>query len=131
MNPLLFATVALIFALASALAAFWAWKRAIAAAKYAEDCAHWVNENNKRAKIVRLEAELTQLFDSVASVRESMHKIRSRLAMRERREKEKNGQDRSEFPNTAEGRDAERAALEKELAESGRLNPRIHLQGRK
>jgi hypothetical protein len=131
MNPLLFASFAAIFALGAALCAIWAVFRAAKAANYAAECANWMNENNKRAKIVRLEGELTELFDSVASLRESLHKIRSRLAMRERRDKEKTAQASPEFANTPEGRDAERAALEKELAESGRLNPRIHLMGQK
>ena len=98
-------------------------------AAYARSCADWVADNNKRTKILRLEAELTTVVDDIAALRETLHKMRSRIGMRELREKKKEAETTPEFANTQEGRDAERVALEKELAESGRLNARIHQNG--
>ena len=123
MIPYILAGSALIFALVAAVLAY-------IAARHAQLSAHYVAENNKRTKLVRFEAELTGLVDDVSAIRESMHKLRSRIGMRELRERKKGAPDAPQYDDSPAGRDAERADLEKELAESGRLNPRIHqLQG--
>ena len=98
-------------------------------AAYAKSCADWMAENNKRSKVVRLEAEMTEIVDSMVAIREALHKMRSRAGMREYRAKQKEAENDAPAADTPEGRDAERAALEAELAKSGRLNARIHQQG--
>lgn len=45
------------------------------------------------ARMTKLEAEMTEVLDALQAVRASMHKLRSRVGMRERREREKNGHD--------------------------------------
>lgn len=122
MIPYILAGLALIFALMAALYAGNAAADAAAAA-------NWVADNNKRTKIARFEAELTGLVDDVSAIRESMHKLRSRIGMRELRERKKGAPDAAQFDKSPEGRDAERAALEKELSDKGMLNARIHLAG--
>ena len=82
------------------------------------------------AKFAQLEAEMTDQASAIDGVRLAMTKIRARLNAQTR----KNGKIASATPendlNTSEGRDAERTALEKELASSGKLNPRIHSIGK-
>ncbi len=130
MNPSFLAIFALIFAFLAVGCGVWAVFQALRAASYSSECANWMKANNKRAKIVALESELTEVVDSMASIRESLHKMRSRLAMRERRDQAKEPE-KAAYDSTPEGRDAERAALEAELAQSGRLTPKIHLMGNK
>ncbi len=123
MIPSILAGLAVIFALGAVVLAYVAARNAQLSAQYCQ-------ENNKRTKLTRFEAELTGLVDDVSAIRESMHKLRSRIGMRELRERKKSADSPVEFDASPAGRDAERAALEKELAESGRLTPRIHnLQG--
>ena len=129
MNPLYLATFALIFALVGVLCAIWALNLAARARDYASDCAKWMDKNNEKTKIVALEAEITEIVDSMSSIRESLHKMRSRIGMREYRDRKKAAEKAPQFDKTPEGRDAERAALEKELQDKGMLNARIHLAG--
>lgn len=81
------------------------------------------------AKFAELEAELTDQASAIDGVRLAMTKIRARLNAQTRQ----TGKTRSEAPefdtSTAEGRDAERAALEKELALAGKLTPTVHSKG--
>lgn len=122
MIALILSATAAVFALVGVAFGLLAIQRAHEAVEY---CA----QNNKKARQVALEAEMTEISDSLQSVRESLHKLRSRNSMRERRAKEKNGDARPEHDlQTQEGRDAARLELEAELAQSGRLNPRIHQQ---
>lgn len=81
------------------------------------------------AKFAELESELTDQASAIDGVRSTMTKIRARLNAQATRNK-KSAQNGSEFDlSTQAGRDAERAALEKELALSGKLNPSIHQRG--
>jgi hypothetical protein len=81
------------------------------------------------AKFAELEAELTDQASAIDGVRLAMTKIRARLNAQGRRS-EKSRQNGSGLdPNSPEGRDAERAELEKELALAGKLSPTIHQRG--
>lgn len=119
MIELFLASIALIFAFLSVVFAARAAADARLSARYCES-------ENKRAKLVRLEAEITELSDSLESVRESLKKLRSRQGMRDLRERRKNEPEKPTFDNTPEGRDAERAELERELSQRGMLSPKIH-----
>lgn len=120
MIELLVAGFALIFALGAAVFA-------IAAAKDARLSAHYCEQNNKRSKLAALEAEVTDLSDSLATIRDSLKKLRSRQGMRDLREKRKNAPETSSIDeSTPEGRDLARAELERELTQKGMLNPNIH-----
>lgn len=92
----------------------------------------WVKTQNKRsvalAKLAEIEMEMTSLDDSIKSMMKTLKSLRSRASMRDRRARESE----PEPPDltTEAGRSIARAELEAELAKSGRLNPRVHSNGR-
>lgn len=122
MTPQILSAIALLFSTVALFLAYNAAKNAMASAEY---CAL----QNKRSKMVRLEAELTDMTDSIQGIRESMHKLRSRIGMREYRDRQKEPEKPAHDPNSPEGRDAERAELEKELQDKGMLHSRVHQIG--
>jgi hypothetical protein len=81
-------------------------------------------------KITRIQAELTDQADSLASLHEMLRTLRSRIGMRElraRRKGAKNEPEQPEYDMTTEaGRTQARYALEAELARDGRLHSRAH-----
>lgn len=91
-----------------------------------------VRTQNKRsvalAKLAELETELTSQADSLQSIMKTLKTIRSRVTMRERRAAA--ADEKTPDLTTETGRTIARAELEAELAKSGRLNPRVHLNGR-
>lgn len=71
------------FAVLLALAALVVAAQAV---KYARDCTQWIELNNKQSlelkKLMEIETELTMHADLIEGVRKSMHKLRSRIHMR-------------------------------------------------
>ena len=78
------------------------------------------------AKFAELEAEMTDQASAIDGVRLAMTKIRARLNAQGKKKAHAAHSGSENDLNTQEGRDAERAALEKELALTGKLNPSIH-----
>lgn len=109
----------------------------ISARFFCRDAVQWLSESNARStslrKLTEIEAEMAEITDSVFSLHESLKKLRGRQSMRElrqrRKEAETDAQATDHDLNTQEGRDAARAELEAELAKSGKLTPRIHING--
>ncbi len=98
----------------------------------------FVRRQNKRAlslrRLAQIEAELTELTDAVASTHQMLKKLRSRIGMRDLRQRRKGAQGANgaaaEYDLTTEaGRTAARQALEAELALAGKLHARTHLKG--
>lgn len=82
------AGVACLFGLAAYVTA---WR----SVKYASDAAYFCEKNNKASttlkKMTELQIEMTEITDSVVALQTSLHKLRSRIGMRDlakRREKE-------------------------------------------
>ena len=78
--PTVLAGVACLFALA-------AWVTSMRAVRYSSDAAEFCQKNNKASvslkKMTALEIEMTEITDSVGSLHTSLHKLRSRVGMRE------------------------------------------------
>lgn len=80
-------------------------------------------------QLSKLEGEMTLQADSLTSLHESLSKLRSRVGMRELRQRRKDGPEAVEDDLTTEaGRTAARTRLESQLASTGRLNARSHLR---
>lgn len=95
------------------------------ARQYANDCAIYVQEGNKRsvslAKIAKLEAELTELSDSYSELLKSFRKLRARTNMRERRAKDANGVESGDVPSDPDQRAAYKRQLRNSLKIKGLL----------
>ena len=115
---------ALIFALVAVVLAVRAHQSALNAVQFC-------GRTNSRAKLSRVEADVTEIFDTLEKLQKLLRKINARTTMQDRREKDKSESTVPKYPDTPEGRDAERSALEAELMASGKLNPRIHQLGAK
>ena len=70
---------------------------AVVAVMYAISAVKFVRTYNKKsvalAKLAELEAELTDQADAISQVNSSLKKLRSRITMRQRREDESNSSD--------------------------------------
>lgn len=75
----------------AATACYFAWL----ARNDAAVCAKWIEQNNAKSKslseIARLSADLTELDDAYHALLDSHKKLRSRIGMREIRERRKKG----------------------------------------
>lgn len=83
---------------AAALFAALSWRISRKSRDDAATLAGWVHENNKAsvslARLTELETELTELTDSYSALMKSHRKLRSRIGMRENRERGRdNGSD--------------------------------------
>lgn len=116
----------ILFACASAFTltiAVYGWIKAAQAAKYAESCAEYVQQANKRSvtlkRVAELETQLTELYDAYHALLSSHKKLRSRIGMREHREKKKTPQ------NGAQMDDSDRAVLKEQLRDQLRREGRL------
>ena len=61
--------------------------------KFVSDTEEFIRKSNTAskslAKLTKIEAELTEHADSIASLHQTLHKLRSRVGMRELRQREK------------------------------------------
>ena len=96
------------------------WIRAIGI--YARNAVHYIETQNKRsvslAKIAEVESSLTELLDSYDSLLKSHKKLRSRIGMREVREKRKLEDDP---PMSTEGKEQWKREMRLKLRQSGAL----------
>ena len=97
------------------LAIYSAWS-AYRAAIHAQECASWMEKNNKAAvslkKIAELEIAVTEQTDAIAAYGESLKKLRSRVGMRKVREERSNG---SDMPDPATDPDGWKRAMRLKL----------------
>lgn len=96
------------------------------AAEYSRECSAYVDTENKNAvslrKIAELESTLTELLDSYYALLTSHKKLRSRIGMREVREKRGNGVNSSSAPPDSEAGRAEfKSRLRLQCKERGLL----------
>lgn len=96
-----------------------AWVTSHRAVKYASDACEFCEKNNKASvslkKMTALEVEMTEITDSVGSLHTSLHKLRSRIGMRDLAKRRKE-EDSNELPDPAVDRDGWKREMRKQLA---------------
>lgn len=115
--PTVLAGIACLFALA-------AWVTSRRAVEYGSDAAEFCEKNNKASvtlkRMTALEVEMTEITDSVKSIHTSLHKLRSRIGMRDLAERKKNEQV-GDVPDSVDDPEGWKTAMRQKLA-AGKLN---------
>ena len=70
------------------------------ATKYCKEVVRWIEENNEKSltlsQLTKIQTDLTEHADSITHLNKSLGKLRSRIGMRNLREKRENGGDDDE-----------------------------------
>lgn len=105
------------------ISAIWALFMAIKARDFARMAAKWCEERAERKQMAELSAELTSLTDSYDSLLAMHKRLRSRIGMREKRERDaaSNGADGDAVPSDAAAKAAYKQRLRHDLKAKGLL----------
>jgi len=99
----------------------WQWRLAL----YAREAVEFVQLQNKRSvslrRLAEVETTLTELLDAYESLLQSHKKLRSRIGMRNLRDKRGNGVDSESVPADESAKAAYKSKLRAKLQSEGRL----------